>query len=120
MPGRQVNVVGGSSSGALCACLRLSIGQGSEGRGDNGGPARTGGLTAPVPVPSAALPPRQEPTQGQPERCHGSLSPDAKEGRDWNVLLGHAAATLAKFQVPEAEQRDVVAFVQSFKKEIVE
>ncbi len=39
---------------------------------------------------------------------------------DWNVLLGHAAATLAKFQVPEAEQRDVVAFVQSLKKEIVE
>ena len=33
---------------------------------------------------------------------------------------GHAAATLAKFQVPEAEQRDVVAFVQSLSKEIVE
>jgi len=28
--------------------------------------------------------------------------------------------TLAKFQVPEAEQRDVVAFVQSLKKEIIE
>jgi len=39
---------------------------------------------------------------------------------DWNVFLGHAAATLAKFQVPEAEQREVVAFVQSLKKEIVE
>ena len=39
---------------------------------------------------------------------------------DWNVFLGHAAATLAKFKVPEAEQRDVVAFVQSLKKEIVE
>ena len=39
---------------------------------------------------------------------------------DWNVFLGHAAATLAKFQVPEAEQRDVVAFVQNLKKEIVE
>jgi hemoglobin len=37
---------------------------------------------------------------------------------DWNVFLGHAAATLAKFQVPEAEQ--VVAFVQSLKKECVE
>jgi len=35
-------------------------------------------------------------------------------------FLGHAAVTLAKFQVPEAEQRDVVAFVQSLKKEIVE
>jgi len=40
--------------------------------------------------------------------------------KDWNVFLGHAAATLAKFQVPEAEQRDVVAFVQSLKKQIVE
>ena len=39
---------------------------------------------------------------------------------DWTVFLGHAAATLAKFQVPEAEQREVVAFVQSLKKEIVE
>ena len=39
---------------------------------------------------------------------------------DWNVFLGHAAAALAKFKVPEHEQRDVVAFVQSLKKEIVE
>jgi len=39
---------------------------------------------------------------------------------DWNVFLGHAAATLAKFQVPEAEQRDVVAFVQGLKRECVE
>jgi hemoglobin len=39
---------------------------------------------------------------------------------DWNVFLGHAAATLAKFQVPAPEQREVVAFVQSLKKEIVE
>ena len=39
---------------------------------------------------------------------------------DWDVFLGHAAATLAKLQVPEAEQRDVVAFVQSLKVEIVE
>ena len=39
---------------------------------------------------------------------------------DWNLFLGHAAATLAKLQVPAAEQRDVVAFVQSLKKEIVE
>ena len=28
---------------------------------------------------------------------------------DWNVFLGHAAATLANFQVPEAERRDIVA-----------
>ena len=39
---------------------------------------------------------------------------------DWNVFLGHAAATLAKLQVPEPEQRDVVAFVQSLKQDIVE
>jgi hemoglobin len=39
---------------------------------------------------------------------------------DWNVFLGHAAATLAKFKVPEAEQCDVVAFVQGLKKDIVE
>lgn len=39
---------------------------------------------------------------------------------DWSVFLEHAAATLAKFRVPEAEQRDVVTFVQSLKKQIVE
>jgi len=39
---------------------------------------------------------------------------------DWNVFLGHAAATLAKCEVREAEQRDVVAFVQSLKKDILE
>ena len=39
---------------------------------------------------------------------------------DWSVFLGHATATLAKFQVPEAEQREVVAFLQSLKQEIVE
>jgi hemoglobin len=39
---------------------------------------------------------------------------------DWNVFLGHAAATLSKFQVPDVEQREVVAFVQSLKKDIVE
>jgi len=39
---------------------------------------------------------------------------------DWSTFLNHAAATLAKFQVPANEQRDVVAFVQSLKKEIAE
>ena len=39
---------------------------------------------------------------------------------DWSVFLSHAAATFAKFQVLDAEQREVVAFVQSLKKEIVE
>ena len=39
---------------------------------------------------------------------------------DWTVFLEHAAATLTKLQVPDAEQRDVVAFVQGLKAEIVE
>jgi hemoglobin len=39
---------------------------------------------------------------------------------DWNVFLGHAAATLAGFKVPEAEQAELVKFVQSLKKDIVE
>jgi hemoglobin len=39
---------------------------------------------------------------------------------DWNVFLGHAGATLAKFKVPEAEQHDVVAFVFSLKQDCVE
>ena len=39
---------------------------------------------------------------------------------DWTVVLGHAGATLAKFRVPDAEQREVVAFVQSLKADIVE
>ncbi|HEY8206842.1 MAG TPA: group 1 truncated hemoglobin [Myxococcaceae bacterium] len=39
---------------------------------------------------------------------------------DWNVFLGHAAATLNKLAVPQAEQGEVVSFVQSLKKDIVE
>ena len=39
---------------------------------------------------------------------------------DWNVFLGHAAATLGKFQVPDAEQHEVVASVQSLKQDCVE
>jgi hemoglobin len=39
---------------------------------------------------------------------------------DWNVFLGHAAATLAKFNVPATEQGEMVAFVQSLKNNIVE
>jgi hypothetical protein len=41
-------------------------------------------------------------------------------GLDWNVFLGHAAATLKKCELREAERRDLVAFAQSLKKEIVE
>ena len=39
---------------------------------------------------------------------------------DWKIFLGHAGATMAKLQVPEAEQREIVAFVQSLKQDIVE
>ena len=39
---------------------------------------------------------------------------------DWNVFLGHAGATLAKFQVPATEQGEIVAFVLSLKGDIVE
>jgi len=39
---------------------------------------------------------------------------------DWNVFLGHTAATLAKFEVSAAERDEVVSFVQSLKKESVE
>jgi hemoglobin len=49
--------------------------------------------------------------------CHRGMG--ITEG-DWSVFLGHAAATLAEFKVPDAEQADVVAFVQSLKAEIVD
>ena len=39
---------------------------------------------------------------------------------DWSVFLGHAGATLAKFQVPKAEQSEVVKFVLSLKSGCVE
>jgi hemoglobin len=39
---------------------------------------------------------------------------------DWQVFLGHAGATLAHFNVPEQERNEVVAFVLSLKREIVE
>ena len=39
---------------------------------------------------------------------------------DRNIFLGHAAATLAKFEVPAAEQSEVVTFVQRLKQDIVE
>jgi hemoglobin len=39
---------------------------------------------------------------------------------DWTAFLGHLNATLAAFQVPQAERDEVVAFVQSTKADIVE
>ena len=39
---------------------------------------------------------------------------------DWNIFLGHAAATLDKFKVPQAERDEVVSVVLSTKADIVE
>jgi hemoglobin len=39
---------------------------------------------------------------------------------DWDVFLGHARATLDKFNVPERERSDVLAFIESTKTDIVE
>ena len=40
--------------------------------------------------------------------------------RDWSALLRHVNASLEAFRVPQAERAEVVAFVQSTKKDIVE
>ena len=39
---------------------------------------------------------------------------------DWAAFLGHLNATLEAFKVPQAERDEVVAFVQSTKRDIVE
>jgi hemoglobin len=39
---------------------------------------------------------------------------------DWSAFLRHLHATLDTFQVPRAERDEVVAFVQSTKKDMVE
>ena len=39
---------------------------------------------------------------------------------DWSVFLGHLQATLAHFNVPDRERGDVLGFVESLKKDIVE
>jgi len=39
---------------------------------------------------------------------------------DWEVFFGHAGATMQQLQVPEQECNDVVEFVSSLKKDIVE
>jgi len=40
--------------------------------------------------------------------------------KDWEIFLGHLHATLDKFQVPEKERREVLAFVDSTRADIVE
>lgn len=39
---------------------------------------------------------------------------------DWSAFLGHLHATLESFQVHQAERDEVVAFIQSTKKDMVE
>jgi len=39
---------------------------------------------------------------------------------DWLAFLGHLTATLEAFRVPQAERDEVIAFVQSTKRDIVE
>jgi hemoglobin len=39
---------------------------------------------------------------------------------DWSAFLGHILATLETFQVPQAESDEVVALIQSTKKDMVE
>jgi hemoglobin len=39
---------------------------------------------------------------------------------DWAIFLTHLNATLDKFAVPERERGEVLAFVESTKKDIVE
>lgn len=40
--------------------------------------------------------------------------------QDWSSLMTHLNATLDKFKVPAKERQDVVAFIESTKKDIVE
>ena len=39
---------------------------------------------------------------------------------DWSRMIGHLTATLQKFDVPERERGEVLAFIESTKAEIVE
>jgi len=41
-------------------------------------------------------------------------------GKDWQALIDHLTATLDKFGVPDAEQDDLLAFIDSTKADIVE
>ena len=40
--------------------------------------------------------------------------------RHWEIFLGHVHATLDRFQVPGQERREVLAFVESTRADIVE
>ena len=41
-------------------------------------------------------------------------------GSDWQLFIGHLNATLAHFELGEAERNDVIAFVQSTEADIVD
>jgi Bacterial-like globin len=40
--------------------------------------------------------------------------------RDWQIFLGHVTATLDHFKVPPIEKSEVLGFVESLKKDVVE
>jgi len=40
--------------------------------------------------------------------------------RDWQIFLGHVNATLDFFKIPPAEKSEVLGFVESLKKDVVE
>jgi hemoglobin len=48
---------------------------------------------------------------------HAGMGISAK---DWDAFMGHLRATLDKFQVPDGERRDVLAFIDSTRASIVE
>ena len=39
---------------------------------------------------------------------------------DWQIFVGHVSATLDKFSVPAQEKKEVLAFIDSTKSDIVE
>ena len=41
-------------------------------------------------------------------------------GSDWQILIDHLKASLAELQVPQQEQDDVLAFIDSTRADIVE
>src|SRR5215475_8904122 len=81
---------------------------------------RLGGYDAICAVANDLLPRLQSDPQLGRFWAHRGADGVAREKQLLIDFLSHAAATLAKFRVPEAEQREVVAFVQSLKNEIVE
>jgi hemoglobin len=40
--------------------------------------------------------------------------------QDWEIFIRHLYATLAHFQVPEAEANDVLDFIESTKADIID